>query len=70
MDERWEYKILYVSAVRWTGTGLPTDFNEEFDRLGSDGWELVGTQGIIRPTLFRSAQTVGLVAFFKRRVRG
>jgi len=38
MDERWEYKIIHVSAVRWTGTGLPTDFNQEFDKLGNDGW--------------------------------
>jgi hypothetical protein len=60
-----------VSAVRWTGTGLPKDLNEEFDKLGTDGWELVGTQGIIRPTFFFwSAQTVAIVAFFKRRVRG
>ena len=69
MDERWEYQIIHVSAVQWTGTGLPTELNLEFDRLGTDGWELVGTQGIIRPTLFRSAQTVGIVAFFKRGLR-
>lgn len=69
MEERWEYKIVHISADRWTGTGLPADINEEFDKFGADGWELVGTEGIIRPVWFRSAMTTGIVGFFKRRMR-
>jgi hypothetical protein len=71
MCERWEYKIVHIVAERWTGTGLPSDLNEQFDKYGADGWELVGTESIIRPSLFRSAgTTVGIVGFFKRRLSG
>lgn len=71
MGERWEYKIVHVPADRWTGTGLPADVNQEFDRLGADRWELVGTESIIRPSAFWSAgKTVGVVGFFKRRLPG
>ena len=66
MGERWEYKIVHVDANRWTSTGLPADINEEFDRIGADGWELVGTEAITRG----SGNTVGLVGFFKRRLPG
>ena len=70
MGERWEYKIVYVSTDRWTRTGLPSDINEKFDKFGDDGWELAGTEAIIRPSWFWSAgKTVGIVGFFKRRVR-
>ena len=69
MIEKWEYKIVYFSAERWTTTGLPSDFNEQFDKFGSEGWELVGTEAITRPSwLFSAANTVGVVGFFKRRL--
>ena len=71
MAERWEYKIVHISAERWTGTGLPPDLNEQFDKFGSEGWELVGTEAIIRPSWFWSAgHTVGIVGFFKRPLHG
>jgi hypothetical protein len=71
MSERWEYKIVHVSAKRWTSTGLPADLNEQFDKFGADGWELVGTDAIIRPSWFWSTgTTVGILAFFKRRLQG
>jgi hypothetical protein len=70
MDECWEYKIVHVSADRWTRTGLPADVNEQFDKFGAEGWELVGTEGIIRPSRFwPGGKTVGIVGFFKRRRR-
>jgi hypothetical protein len=34
MSEKWEYKIVYVDAERWTSTGLPGDLNENFDTWG------------------------------------
>ena len=71
MSKRWEYKIVHFSAEQWTSTGLPSDLNEEFDRFGADGWELVGTEAIIRPSWFVSAgKTVGVVGFFKRPLSG
>ncbi len=71
MPERWEYKLIHVNAERWTSTGLPADLNEHFDRYGAEGWELVGTESIIRPSVFWSAgKTVGIVGFFKRRISG
>jgi hypothetical protein len=71
MVERWEYKIVYFSAERWTATGLPADLNEHFDKLGVEGWELVGTEAIIRPSwLWSAGKTVGVVGFFKRPLNG
>jgi Domain of unknown function (DUF4177) len=70
MEEMWEYKIVHFSSQRWTSTGLPEDINERFDEFGKQGWELVGTEGIVRPGWFWSAATAGIVGFFKRRLPG
>jgi hypothetical protein len=71
MDDRWEHKIIHVSADQRTTTGLPSDLNEHFDQLGADGWELVATEAIVRPSWFLSAaNTVAILGFFKRRLRG
>ena len=67
MSNRWDYKIVHVVADKATATGLPDDLNVEFDRIGLEGWELVATETVIRPSLGLSGSTtVGLVAFFKR----
>jgi len=69
MSDRWEYKIVYFSAERWTSTGLPSHLNENFDAWGAEGWELTGTESIVRRSVFfYGSSTVGVVAFFKRRV--
>jgi hypothetical protein len=71
MDEKWEYKIIYCGAERWTSTGLPSDLNQRFDEFGAQGWELVGMASIDRPSLipWGGSKTVGVLATFKRRVR-
>jgi hypothetical protein len=66
MAERWEYKIVYFDARRWTSTGLPNDLNERFDALGVEGWDLVRIEAILGGSLFAGAETRGFVAFFKR----
>ncbi len=70
MDDRWEYKIVWINADRGTGTGLPSDLNQKLDEYGAEGWELVSTESISRATLFPwgGAKTVSLIAFFKRRL--
>lgn len=69
MAEKWEYKLIYFSSERWTGTGLPSGINERFDAYGADGWELVGTESITRPAFWYGCTTVGVVGFFKRPLR-
>ena len=64
---KWEYKIIYIDAKRWTSTGLPDNLGERFDEYGKEGWELVK----VEPKLDRGFMafgygTVGYVAFFKR----
>jgi hypothetical protein len=66
MGEGWEYKIVDISAARWTSSGLPADINEKFDRYGAQGWELVATESIIRGVFYGSS-TIAIIAFFKRR---
>jgi Domain of unknown function (DUF4177) len=61
--EQWEYKIVYVNVRGRTATGLPPELNEDFDRWGAEGWELVATE-----YLTRWVAPDGLIAFFKRRV--
>lgn len=69
MLEQWEYKVIYINAQGWTSSGLPADLNEQIDKLGAEGWELVSTQAIVQPSWFWSAgKTAGLVGFFKRRL--
>ena len=71
MYARWEYKIVHFSADQWTSTGLPTDFNKKFDEFGADGWELVGTEAIVRRVFFGyGSNTVGILGFFKRPLPG
>ena len=38
---KWEYKVVYINARKWTRTGLPAGVNDLFDELGKLGWELV-----------------------------
>ena len=38
------------------------------DKFGAAGWELVGTESIISPEVLTPTRTVGIIAFFKRRV--
>jgi hypothetical protein len=71
MVERWEYKVIYFTAERWSSTGLPSNINEKLDEYGAGGWELVGTESIVRPGFFGyGSKTVSVVTFFKRRVGG
>jgi hypothetical protein len=70
MNDPWEYKVVFFSANQWTGTGLPNDLNEKFDEFGAQGWEMVGTESIVRPAFWGyGSKTVGVVAFFKRRLQ-
>ena len=67
----WEYKIVFVTASRPSRSGLPEDINEQFDKYGSEGWELVKvesklTGGFMLFGIGRFSSTSGYVAFFKR----
>jgi hypothetical protein len=67
MSQAWEYKIVHVDARKWTPTGLPNELNQDFDAWGAEGWELVGTEAVVRPFFgIYGSTTVGVVAFFKR----
>ncbi len=68
---KWEYKIAHISTSQWSSTGLPQDVNEQFDKWGDEGWELVKvepihTGGLILLGFGTTTRTVALVAFFKR----
>ena len=69
---KWEYKIVRIDANRWTDTGLPNELNQDFDQWGAQGWELVGTESLIRQGFswffFSGSYTDGIIAFFRRPV--
>ena len=67
---KWEYKIAHILANEWTGTGLPNELNQRFDAWGAEGWELIGTESIVRSGFLNFTTTVALVAFFKRSIAG
>jgi hypothetical protein len=70
--EKWEYKIVYINAKKKiSGSGLPDDINEQFDRYGSEGWNLDKmvpklNGGGMAFGFGWISQTVGYVAVFKR----
>ena len=62
---------MYINAKCRTKTGLPDDLNEQFDKFGNEGWELVKVEpkldgGFAAFGFGWLHQTVGYVAFFKR----
>ena len=64
---KWEYKIIYIDARRWTSTGLPENLGTRFDAYGKEGWELVKVEPKInRGFMTFGYGTDGYVAFFKR----
>ena len=68
---KWEYKVVHVQAFKWTRTGLPKDLGERFDQWGSEGWDLVRVEPILRSGLLflgigSNVRTDAFVAFFKR----
>jgi len=68
---RWEYKVVHISAERWTATGLPKDLNERFDAWGADEWELIRIEPLLRGGFFlggfgSATRTAAFVAVFKR----
>ncbi len=68
---KWEYKIVYFDAMRWTSTGLPSDLNEQFDKWGAEGWELVRTEAVLHTGWLNvGSYTAGIVTFFKRPLSG
>ena len=67
----WEYKIVYINALKRTSTGLTDEINEEFDTYGSEGWELIKVEPKLEGGWMAFGfgwihQTVGYLAFFKR----
>jgi hypothetical protein len=67
---KWEYKIAHTLASEWTDTGLPKGVNERFNDWGREGWELIGTESIVRSAQMGGTATVLIVSFFKRPVAG
>ncbi|MDR0385115.1 MAG: DUF4177 domain-containing protein [Prevotellaceae bacterium] len=66
-NNNWEYKIVYINATRQNISGLPDDINENFDRWGSEGWELVKVEPKLScGFLGFGTYTEGYVAFFKK----
>ncbi len=64
--DRWEYKIVYLVASKWTSTGLPEDVGVRFDEMGSEGWELVRVEPVLRPSVLSGSYTAAFITFFKR----
>jgi hypothetical protein len=65
---RWEYKIIYIDATRWSPTGLPEELGVRFDELGDEGWELVKVEPILTGSwgVFLGSKTKALISFFRR----
>jgi len=68
---KWEYKIAYIQAAKWTSTGLPKDLGEQIDQWGAEGWDLVRVEPILRSGFLflgigTTVRTEAFVAFFKR----
>ena len=61
----WEYKVVQVSQKEILGTrGKRFDAEQEFNRLGAEGWEMVSCESITLGTMF--SFTAVLIYTFKR----
>jgi hypothetical protein len=54
-----------------TSTGIPDDINENFNKYGREGWELIKIEPKLRGGIMLFGfgwfdQTIGYLAFFKR----
>ncbi|MFN4147596.1 MAG: DUF4177 domain-containing protein [Runella sp.] len=67
--ERFEYKILNISREHLKQKGFQAELIERLNALGSDGWELVATEGLNDTSMFTQiSKTTDLIFIFKRRV--
>lgn len=41
MKKRFEYKTIEVKPKKWTFTISPEEIDEQINKMGQDGWELV-----------------------------
>ena len=63
---KWEYRVVQVSQKEILGEkGKRFDAQEEFNRLGEDGWECISCESITLGTMF--SFTAVLVYTFKRK---
>ena len=67
---KWDYMIAQTLATEWTSTGLPNQVTERFKEWGREGWDLIGTESIVKSGLLGGVATVVIVAFFKRPIAG
>lgn len=57
---KWEYKVLNIQSRNYQ---LPISYEDEMNRLGAEGWELVGIAAIN----FKTGATDHISLVFKRR---
>jgi len=63
---KWEYKVVQVSQKEILGEkGKRFDAQEEFNRLGAEGWECISCESITLGTML--SFTAVLVYTFKRK---
>ncbi len=61
--DRWEYKTIVIDGKGFFRSEF--DLEEELNKLGNDGWELVT---MVSPIAYAWGGTVRLVATFKRKL--
>ena len=67
---KFEYKIISVSRQHLKKETFQTEMVDKFNELGSEGWELVSTEGIIEGSIFwRVSQTIEIIYHFKRQAK-
>lgn len=67
---QFEYKIITVSRQHLKKETFQTEMVDKFNELGSEGWELISSEGIIEGSIFwRTSQTVEIIYHFKRQTK-
>jgi len=67
---QFEYKIITVSRQHLKKETFQNEMVDRFNELGSEGWELISSEGIIDSSIFwRISQTVEIIYHFKRQVK-
>lgn len=65
--KKFEYKIITLSVAHFSKKSFQSEIDENFDRWGEAGWELIKMEPISEGGLFfQGANTKKLLAVFKR----
>lgn len=64
--DKFEYKIVSISVAHLRKRDFQAELSENFDKWGSQGWDLVKFEPVLESWFIGTTQTREFIAIFKR----